>query len=117
MIPIREEPCFEAWKSFSIVTMEVNYFGFGDEETWLNFIDKLGEGYYEEYLQIHEKLVRKEILKDNRIDDPYFHKWDNSSAGDKFKKEMKYRGWFKDYSEIWEETYETLANISYGLKY
>jgi hypothetical protein len=31
IIPIPKEPQFEAWKSFSIVSREVNCYGFGDE--------------------------------------------------------------------------------------
>jgi hypothetical protein len=117
IIPIPKEPRLKAWKSFSIVSMDVNYFGFGDEETWLNFVDERGEEYYEEYLQTHESLIKGEILEDNRVRTPGFHRWDNSSAQEKFRKEMKYSGWFKDYNgNIGYEILDTLDSISHKIK-
>jgi 5-keto 4-deoxyuronate isomerase len=44
-----------AWKSFSIVSRDVNYFGFGSEEVWLDNVDKLSEKYYADYLIKHQK--------------------------------------------------------------
>jgi hypothetical protein len=117
MLAIPNEPRLEAWKSYSIVSMDVNYFGFGDEESWLNFVDKLGEEFYEEYLKSHEKLVKGEILGENRIRDPYFHRWENSTTGEKFRKEMRYRGWFKNYYEdIGCDIFETFGVIRGKLK-
>jgi hypothetical protein len=43
---IPRKPILEAWKSFSIVSREVNYFGYGDMETWLENVDKLGEKFF-----------------------------------------------------------------------
>jgi hypothetical protein len=117
MLVIPKGPILEAWKSYSIVSMEVNYFGFGDEESWLNFVDKLGEEFYEEYLQMDDKLVRGEILEENRIKERRFHRWENSTAGERFRKEMKYRGWLKDYKgNIGYEILETFEKIRYKLK-
>jgi hypothetical protein len=39
ILAVPKNPVLEAWKSFSIISMEVYYFGFGNEETWLNFVD------------------------------------------------------------------------------
>jgi hypothetical protein len=56
----------------------------------------LAEKYYEEFLNIHQQLEQEIILFDNGIP-LQFYRWGNSSSIEKLRKEVKYRGWFKDY--------------------
>jgi hypothetical protein len=42
---IPEGAILEAWQSFSIVIIEVNYFGFCSEEYWLNNFEILTKRY------------------------------------------------------------------------
>jgi hypothetical protein len=76
---ILEGAILEAWQSFSVVERSVNYFGFGNEENWLNNFDKLLEKYYEEYLDIHRQLEQGIMLNDEGIIES-FYIWLNSSA-------------------------------------
>jgi hypothetical protein len=100
---IPKEPQFEAWKSFSIVVREINFYGFGSEQAWLNCVEEVGERFYEEYLVMHEKLIKGTGKDDYAMCSPQDHCWRNSGARYNLHKEMKYRGWCEDFITLCEE--------------
>jgi hypothetical protein len=104
-------------KSFSIVSRDFNYFGFGSEESWLDNVDRLGEKFYKEYLITHERFVNKEILVDGGIRDVDYHKWWNSRAYYKYRNEIYYRDWFEDLeNEVLTDTRRVIMEIESKIK-
>jgi hypothetical protein len=85
IIPIPKEPQFEAWKSFSIIVKEFNYYGFGSEQEWIKYAEKVGEEFYDEYLQTHYEVCSGSGVDEWGPDDPYLHNWTTSGARIKFK--------------------------------
>jgi hypothetical protein len=96
---IPKGPIFEAWKSFSVVSFEVNCFGFGNWEDLLDYTTDFVQPFYSEYCKMEKRVRRDNDIYDNgrRRNDNY--KWTDSSFWDDIMKKMWYRGWVKNYIE------------------
>jgi hypothetical protein len=107
---IPKGPILEAWQSFSILEMSINYFGFGSEENWLNEVDNLSVKYYEDFLQEHQQLEEGKVLINEHGIPLEYHRWDSS-----VQREMKYRNWFKESCNTVDETIGNIENIDRGM--
>jgi hypothetical protein len=89
---VPKEISLEDWKSFSIVSFNVNYFGIYKLENVWNLVEKLVEDYYRKYLSKKLWMNEDKWAADNGFRGEWSTWW-RSSMLKKLRVEIKYRGW------------------------
>jgi hypothetical protein len=72
----------------------------------------MGERYYEEYLETHEKVINGTGKDKDGTCEPRLHNWYLSGARVNYYKEMKYRSWFSmDFYMIYDEAMNVIKEV------